>query len=69
MALFFRLSSEIYIYGIVFSNRPVSLILKQLENRVDAPDLYIGVTTRKSYSVCSEKSRSLTSLAFHGIVE
>ncbi|KAF3436911.1 hypothetical protein FNV43_RR19664 [Rhamnella rubrinervis] len=44
-------------------------INQKLANRVDAPDLYIGVTTRRSYSIGSEKSGPLASLAFHGVVD
>lgn len=39
----------------------------QLENRIESPDLYIGVTKRRKCCVGSEKPGSITSLAFHGV--
>ncbi|KAF5476531.1 hypothetical protein F2P56_003278 [Juglans regia] len=40
----------------------------ELENRIESPDLYIGVTKRRKCCVGSEKPRSITSLAFHGVI-
>ncbi|KAG2678505.1 hypothetical protein I3843_11G005400 [Carya illinoinensis] len=39
----------------------------ELENRIESPDLYIGVTKRRKCCVGSEKPGSITSLAFHGV--
>ncbi|KAH7528202.1 F-box/LRR-repeat protein At5g63520 [Ziziphus jujuba] len=43
-------------------------INRKLENRSDAPDLYIGVTTRRNFSIGSKKPKLMTSLTFHGVV-
>ncbi|KAF5732229.1 hypothetical protein HS088_TW18G00920 [Tripterygium wilfordii] len=39
-----------------------------LENRIGRPELYVGVVRRRKCSIGLEKPRSLTSLAFHGVV-
>ncbi|KAK9995354.1 hypothetical protein SO802_020040 [Lithocarpus litseifolius] len=45
-------------------------IYDEMENHTDeSPDLYIGVTKRRKYSIESEKTRLITSLALHGVIE
>ncbi|XP_052295766.1 F-box/LRR-repeat protein At5g63520 isoform X4 [Citrus sinensis] len=41
--------------------------IDQLENRFPQVELYVGVTKRRKCSIGSEKSRLITTLAFHGI--
>ncbi|XP_020540716.1 F-box/LRR-repeat protein At5g63520 isoform X2 [Jatropha curcas] len=47
----------------------VNEINDELEDRVGGTDLYIGVTKHRKCSVGTEKSRLISSLAFHGVME
>ncbi|XP_043813413.1 F-box/LRR-repeat protein At5g63520 isoform X3 [Manihot esculenta] len=40
----------------------------ELENRIGGADLYIGVSKHRKYSIEREKPRSMSSLAFHGVM-
>jgi len=40
----------------------------QLENRVEYPDVYIGVTKRRIYEVGAEKAKLMSFLSFHGVM-
>ncbi|KAI4329503.1 hypothetical protein MLD38_027885 [Melastoma candidum] len=40
----------------------------ELVDRVEYPDLYIGVTKRRRYCIRAEKPKLVTSLAFHGVL-
>ncbi|XP_030542780.1 F-box/LRR-repeat protein At5g63520-like isoform X2 [Rhodamnia argentea] len=43
-------------------------IRDELENRVEYPDVYIGVTKRRVYKVGAEKAKSMSFLSFHGVM-
>ncbi|XVF49590.1 hypothetical protein PTKIN_Ptkin04bG0025000 [Pterospermum kingtungense] len=43
-------------------------INNEMENHLECVDLYIGVNRRRNCSVGSDKPRSMTSLALHGVV-
>ncbi|KAL3733039.1 hypothetical protein ACJRO7_022546 [Eucalyptus globulus] len=43
-------------------------IRDELENRVEYPDVYIGVTKRRIYEVGAEKAKLMSFLSFHGVM-
>uniref|UniRef100_A0A2N9EN35 F-box domain-containing protein n=1 Tax=Fagus sylvatica TaxID=28930 RepID=A0A2N9EN35_FAGSY len=41
----------------------------ELENDIESPDLYIGVTKRRKCRIESKEKRWITSLVFHGVID
>ncbi|KAH9769984.1 F-box/LRR-repeat protein [Citrus sinensis] len=54
-------------HHVILDGEQILRHIDQLENRFPQVELYVGVTKRRKCSIGSEKSRLITTLAFHGI--